>query len=102
MRSHHRMNRPGANRHTQTGAARSETRSAARKPRVLFLSYRFPYPLIGGDRIARKGAVVDITYGKGHIVLVGIRAQYRNQSHGTHKFLLNALLYPRMEGMPSQ
>lgn len=58
--------------------------------------------LIGGDRIARKGAVVDITYGKGHIVLVGIRAQYRNQSHGTHKFLLNALLYPRMEGMPSQ
>jgi hypothetical protein len=26
---------------------------------------------------------------------VGIRAQYRNQSHGTHKFLLNALLYPQ-------
>jgi hypothetical protein len=51
--------------------------------------------LIGGDRIARKGAVVDITHGKGHIVLVGIRAQYRNQSHGTHKFLLNALLYPQ-------
>ena len=51
--------------------------------------------LIGGDRIARKGAVVDITHGKGHIVLVGISAQYRNQSHGAHKFLLNALLYPQ-------
>jgi hypothetical protein len=51
--------------------------------------------LIGGERIARKGAVVDITHGKGHVILVGIRAQYRNQSHGTHKFLLNALLYPQ-------
>jgi hypothetical protein len=51
--------------------------------------------LIGGERIARKGAVVDITHGKGHIVLVGISAQYRNQSHGAHKFLLNALLYPQ-------
>jgi glutamine amidotransferase-like uncharacterized protein len=54
--------------------------------------------LIGGDRIARKAAVVDFRHGKGRIVLVGIRAQYRNQSHGTHKFLLNALLYPQIDG----
>jgi glycosyltransferase involved in cell wall biosynthesis len=39
------------NGHTPQGKARNESRPAARKPRVLFLSYRFPYPLIGGDRI---------------------------------------------------
>src|SRR6184192_4095892 len=27
------------------------TNGHAKRPRVLFLSYRFPYPLIGGDRI---------------------------------------------------
>jgi hypothetical protein len=50
--------------------------------------------LLGKDIISRKPAVVDTTYKKGHIILIGLRCQHRAQSHGTYKFLLNALLYP--------
>ncbi len=50
--------------------------------------------LLGEDAIARKAAVVDTKYKKGHIILIGIRCQNRAQTHGTYKFLLNSLLYP--------
>ncbi len=50
--------------------------------------------LLGEEALARKAAVVDIKYKKGHIVLIGFRCQFRAQSHGTYKFLLNSLLYP--------
>ncbi len=50
--------------------------------------------LLGEDLIARKAAVVDVRCRKGHIVLIGVRCQSRAQTHGTYKFLLNALLYP--------
>jgi hypothetical protein len=50
--------------------------------------------LLGEDIIARKAAVVDARHKKGHIILIGIASQMRAQSHGTYKFLLNALLYP--------
>ncbi len=50
--------------------------------------------LLGEDMISRKAAVVDTKYKKGHIILIGIRCQHRAQSHGSYKFLLNALLYP--------
>ncbi|MCX8159328.1 MAG: M14 family metallopeptidase [Candidatus Saccharicenans sp.] len=50
--------------------------------------------LLGQDYLARKAAVVDTKLKKGHIALIGIRAQHRAQSHGTYKFLLNAILYP--------
>jgi hypothetical protein len=50
--------------------------------------------LLGEKHITRKAAVVDLKYRKGHIVLIGIKCQHRAQSHGTYKFLLNALLYP--------
>jgi hypothetical protein len=53
--------------------------------------------LLGEDMIARKAAVVDTQYKKGHIILIGIVCQHRAQSHGTYKFLLNALLYPQPE-----
>jgi len=49
----------------------------------------------GEDVIARKAAVVDIRRKKGHIILIGFPCQHRAQSHGTYKFLLNALLYPQ-------
>jgi hypothetical protein len=52
--------------------------------------------LLGEDVIARKAAVVDLKYKKGHIVLIGFRCQHRAQSHGTYKFLLNSLLYPEI------
>jgi hypothetical protein len=50
--------------------------------------------LLGENLIARKPALVDVRYKKGHIILIGFRCQHRAQSHGTFKFLLNALLYP--------
>jgi len=53
--------------------------------------------LLGEDMISRKAAVVDVKYKKGHIILIGIRCQFRAQSHGTYKFLLNSLLYPEIE-----
>lgn len=53
--------------------------------------------LLGEDVIARKAAVVDTQFKNGRIILIGIRSQHRAQSHGTYKFLLNALLYPAKE-----
>ena len=53
--------------------------------------------LVGEDQIARKAAVVDVKHKKGHIILIGFRCQHRAQSHGTYKFLLNALLYPQLD-----
>jgi hypothetical protein len=50
--------------------------------------------LLGEQYLARKAAVVDTKYKDGRIILIGIRCQNRAQSHGTYKFLLNALLYP--------
>jgi hypothetical protein len=50
--------------------------------------------LYGEDIIARKAAVVDARHKKGRIILIGFPCQHRAQSHGTYKFLLNALLYP--------
>ena len=54
--------------------------------------------LLGEDMIVRKPALVDFTYKKGHIILIGFRCQHRAQAHGTYKFLLNALLYPEPGG----
>jgi len=51
--------------------------------------------LLGEDMIARKAAVVDTRYKQGHIIMIGFVCQHRAQSHGTYKFLLNALLYPQ-------
>ncbi len=52
--------------------------------------------LLGEDALTRKAAVVDTKYKDGRIILIGIRCQSRAQSHGTYKFLLNAILYPGM------
>jgi len=53
--------------------------------------------LLGEDVISRRAAVVDMQYKKGRIVLIGFPCQNRAQTHGTYKFLLNALLYPQPE-----
>jgi hypothetical protein len=49
--------------------------------------------LLGEDRIQGKAAALDAVYGSGHIVLLGFRPQWRGQSHGTYKFVFNALFY---------
>jgi hypothetical protein len=48
--------------------------------------------LIGPDKIYRRAALVELTLGRGKIVLFGFAPQSRCQTLGTYKLLLNALL----------
>lgn len=48
--------------------------------------------LLGEQVIAKKAAAVSVKLGQGKVVLVGFRPQHRDQTHGTYKFVFNALL----------
>ena len=48
--------------------------------------------LLGESRIAGKSALVDAKSGSGHIILFGMRPQYRAQSYLTFKLFFNALV----------
>ncbi len=48
--------------------------------------------LIGEDVIANKAAMVSVKMDMGQVVLIGFRPQHRVQTHGTFKFVFNALL----------
>ncbi len=47
--------------------------------------------LLGAEKIAGKGAIVQFTIGKGKIILFGFRPQYRAQSMATYPLLFNAI-----------
>jgi Zinc carboxypeptidase len=49
--------------------------------------------LIGPEKIEGKAAALDVVLGQGHVILIGFRTQWRGQSHGTYKFLFNAMYY---------
>ena len=46
----------------------------------------------GANRIAGKAAAVDVSLGRGHVVLTGFGVWFRGQPHGTFKFLFNPIL----------
>ncbi len=48
--------------------------------------------LLGGERIAGRAALLEIPLGKGHLILFGMRPQYRGQSYQSFKLLFNALV----------
>ncbi len=48
--------------------------------------------LLGEQVIAKKAAAVSVKHGDGRVVLLGFRAQNRDQTHGTFKLVFNALL----------
>jgi len=48
--------------------------------------------LIGEKKIAKKSAMLTARYGDGEIVIIGFRAQHRNQTDGTFKLLFNTIV----------
>jgi len=47
--------------------------------------------MLGEEYLAGRGAVVEVDYGAGRIVMYGFPVQHRGQTHGTFKLLFNAL-----------
>ncbi|MGH9907412.1 MAG: M14 family metallopeptidase, partial [Pyrinomonadaceae bacterium] len=47
--------------------------------------------LLGGDRIKGKAALVEVTLGKGRMILFGFRPQYRAQSFATFPLFFNSI-----------
>ena len=48
--------------------------------------------LDGEEHIANRAAMLSVDHGEGQVVLIGFRTQHRAQTHGTYKFLFNALV----------
>jgi glutamine amidotransferase-like uncharacterized protein len=47
--------------------------------------------VLGGERIKGKAALVEVTIGKGRIILFGFRPQYRAQSLATYPLFFNSI-----------
>ncbi|MGB5015340.1 MAG: hypothetical protein WBO68_15070 [Pyrinomonadaceae bacterium] len=73
-----------------TNAGGSDIRVIARYPtdpkQILLSGWA-----LGAERIAGKAALVEVTMGKGKIILFGFRPQYRGQSLATFPLLFNAI-----------
>jgi len=48
--------------------------------------------LLGAEKLAGRGAIVEVRQGKGRVLLFGFRPQYRGQSIATLPFMFNAML----------
>ena len=70
--------------------AKKEPKSAARFAAENLLMSGWIH---GEKLIARKSAVLDVPYGQGRVVLLGIPVQFRAQPHGTFKLFFNSLFW---------
>jgi hypothetical protein len=57
--------------------------------------------MIGEEALYGESAVLDVPTGRGHVILMPIRAQHRGQTLGTVKLLLNALYYAAAMNRPA-
>ena len=48
--------------------------------------------LLGGSRLNGKAAMVDVTSGKGHVLLFGFRPQYRGQTMATQPLIWESIM----------
>jgi glutamine amidotransferase-like uncharacterized protein len=48
--------------------------------------------LLGEEYVAGKPAIAEVKVGKGRVVLLGFRAQFRAQPYATFKLLFNAMV----------
>jgi len=51
--------------------------------------------------VLAKPILIDASHGQGRVVLFGFRTQFRGQSFGTFKFLLNAIYLGSAQSMAS-
>ncbi len=51
----------------------------------------------GEELLRRRAAAVEVTLGKGRIILFGLRIQHRSQTHATYKLLFNSIHYGASE-----
>src|SRR5262249_53514823 len=49
--------------------------------------------LLGANLIQGKPVVLEVPKGKGNVILLGFRPQYRRQSYDTFRLLVNAIYY---------
>ncbi len=68
----------------------TDEKTVARYPDAAILASGW---LLGESVIAKRSALVDAKIGAGHVILFGMRPQYRAQSYLTFKLFFNALLY---------
>lgn len=53
--------------------------------------------LLGEEHLQGKAAAVDVRHGRGHVVLLGFRPQWRGQPWGTFRVLFNSVLFHEPE-----
>ncbi len=51
--------------------------------------------LLGAEKLRGYAAAVDVKHGRGHVVLLGFRPQWRGQTWGTFRIVFNAALFGR-------
>jgi hypothetical protein len=47
----------------------------------------------GEELLVNRSALLDVPFGEGRVILIGFPAQYRSQSHGSFRYLFNAIFY---------
>jgi hypothetical protein len=85
---------------SQTTPTAENPQSAIRSPQSIRVIARYPSDpkqillsgwALGAEKIAGKAALIEVSMGKGKIVLFGFRPQYRGQSLATLPLLFNAI-----------